>query len=442
MSDLQLSLLAIGAVVIAAIYAFNWLQERKYRRIAEAHFKSRHNDVLIDENVAETNSGLHIETIVQMEEPWRVEPRLEPEILTEVSLSEPRVRTASVEAKVEPVMAAEPEIEVEAEPEALSEPEPEAEPLPLHEPAPWHEPEPVPTPEPVQIHVAPEPVYVPPLHKEEIKSTPVDDAICYVATLHAGETIITEDLVMLMQQFSMLGKRVYWAGLRHNIGVWEEINASHPAEYEKIQIGLQLADRNGHITEDKLERFCDIVQQIAADLKAIMDCPDKPAALQQAIELDSFCAEVDVLIGLNVLSHNGETLPATKIRALAEAAGMKLQADGTFHYINDDGVSHYSLANHDSIPFAAESIKHMTTHGVTLLYDVPRAPGGVRTFEQMVALSKQIANAVNGVLVDDNRNALNEKSIATIKQQLATIYTKMDARHIRAGSPRALNLFS
>jgi len=427
MSDLQLSLVAIGALVIAAIFAFNWFQERKYRRIADAHFKSRHEDVLIDENITEASNGLHIETIVQMEESWRVEPRLEPE----VTLSEHVVKTADVEAKVEPAMMA----EAEARAETLPEPEAKS----------WNEPEPVlssSTPEPVHIHVSPEPVYIPPQHKEEIKSAPVDDVICYVATLHAGETIITEDLAMLLQQFSMLGKRVYWAGLRHNIGVWEEINTAHPAEYEKIQIGLQLADRNGHITEDKLERFCDIVQQIAADLKAIMDCPDKPAALQQAIELDSFCAEVDVLIGLNVLSHNGETLPATKIRALAEAAGMKLQADGTFHYINDDGISHYSLANHESIPFAAESIKHMTTHGVTLLFDVPRAPGGVRTFDHMVALAKQIAHAVNGVLVDDNRNPLNEKSIATIKQQLATIYTKMDARHIRAGSPRALNLFS
>lgn len=430
MSNLQLSLLAIGALVIAAVYAFNWFQERKYRRIADTHFKSRHEDVLIDENIAKTSKGLHIETIVQMEEPWRIEPRMEPE----VTLPEPVVKAVDAEIaeiKVAPVMVAEAE---QAETEVW--PEPAAEP--------WQEPEPlVPSSISEPVYAPSEPVYTPPQPKEEIKkSVPVDDVICYVATLHAGETIITEDLAMLLQQFSMLGKRVYWSGLRHNIGIWEEVNTAHPAEYEKIQIGLQLADRNGHITEDKLERFCDIVQQIAADVKAIMDCPDKPAALQQAVELDSFCAEVDVLIGLNVLSHNGETLPATKIRALAEAAGMKLQADGTFHYINDDGISHYSLANHESIPFAAESIKHMTTHGVTLLFDVPRAPGGVRTFDHMVALAKQIANAVNGVLVDDNRNPLTEKSIATIKQQLATIYTKMDAHHIRPGSPRALNLFS
>ena len=426
MSDLQLSLLVTGVLVIAAIYAFNWYQERKYRRIADAHFKSRHEDVLIDPDIAEASNGLHIETIVQMEESWRVEPRMEAEMM----LSEPVEKEPYTEAVVAPVVVAEPELETL--------PEPEIEHWQVQQEAPVSAPF-VPEPAPVLA----EPVYVPPPHKEEIKkSTPVDDVICYVATLHAGETIITEDLVMLLQQFSMLGKRVYWAGLRHNMGVWEEINTLHPAEYEKIQIGLQLADRNGHITEDKLARFCDIVQQVAADLKAIMDCPDKPAAQQQAIELDDFCAEVDVLIGLNVLSHNGETLPATKIRALAEAAGMKLQADGTFHYINDDGISHYSLANHESIPFAAESIKHMSTHGVTLLFDVPRAPGGIRTFDQMIALAKQIAHAVNGVLVDDNRNPLNDKSIATIKQQLVSIYAKMDALHIRAGSPRALNLFS
>jgi len=31
MSDLQLSLLVIGAVVVGAVYLYNWLQERRFR---------------------------------------------------------------------------------------------------------------------------------------------------------------------------------------------------------------------------------------------------------------------------------------------------------------------------------------------------------------------------------------------------------------------------
>lgn len=48
MSDLQLSLLALGAVLVAAVAGFNVLQERRARRRAEAAFRGGHPDALLD----------------------------------------------------------------------------------------------------------------------------------------------------------------------------------------------------------------------------------------------------------------------------------------------------------------------------------------------------------------------------------------------------------
>jgi len=47
MSDLQLGLLAIGAVVVISVLAYNTWQEAKFRRKADASLKSRHDDVLM-----------------------------------------------------------------------------------------------------------------------------------------------------------------------------------------------------------------------------------------------------------------------------------------------------------------------------------------------------------------------------------------------------------
>src|SRR3989304_4000535 len=47
MSDLQLGLLAIGAVVVIAVLAFNKWQEVRFRREAEGSLKSHHDDVLM-----------------------------------------------------------------------------------------------------------------------------------------------------------------------------------------------------------------------------------------------------------------------------------------------------------------------------------------------------------------------------------------------------------
>ena len=70
MNELQVSLLAIGVVVIFAVLAFNRWQERKYRRQAEQRFASQHDDVL-----------LHPEASKE-----RVEPMLEAMPETEVDV--------------------------------------------------------------------------------------------------------------------------------------------------------------------------------------------------------------------------------------------------------------------------------------------------------------------------------------------------------------------
>src|SRR5258705_9945734 len=47
MSDLQISLLVAGAVVVAGVYLFNVWQERQFRRRAEHAFAREHEDVLL-----------------------------------------------------------------------------------------------------------------------------------------------------------------------------------------------------------------------------------------------------------------------------------------------------------------------------------------------------------------------------------------------------------
>jgi hypothetical protein len=49
MTDLQVGLALIGVFAVAAVLAYNWLQERRAKRAAERAFASGHSDVLLDE---------------------------------------------------------------------------------------------------------------------------------------------------------------------------------------------------------------------------------------------------------------------------------------------------------------------------------------------------------------------------------------------------------
>jgi len=170
--------------------------------------------------------------------------------------------------------------------------------------------------------------------------------------------------------------------------------------------------------------------------------PDIEDAARRATELDRFCADVDVQVGLNVVAGNGEAFPGTKIRALAESAGMQYGRDGRFHRLSDGGAELYGLANLESMPFHAETMRTLSTQGVTILLDVPRAPPAATTFRAYVEFARQMEHSLGGALVDDNRKPINQAALDSIAMQLEAIHKTMSARGITPGGALALRLFS
>ena len=46
MNDLQITLMAIGALIIVAVIFINWWQEKKFHQQAQAEFSTAHIDIL------------------------------------------------------------------------------------------------------------------------------------------------------------------------------------------------------------------------------------------------------------------------------------------------------------------------------------------------------------------------------------------------------------
>ena len=151
---------------------------------------------------------------------------------------------------------------------------------------------------------------------------------------------------------------------------------------------------------------------------------------------------MDVQLGINVIAHTGELFAGSKIRALAETAGMKLQLEGEFQLHDAGKALLYCLVNQQPPPFAPDNIRNLSTPGVTFLLDVPRTKDGLETFERMVAASRSLADALDGLITDDNRAALNEAGLDKIREQLRFIYSNMEEHGIQAGGALALRLFS
>jgi FtsZ-interacting cell division protein ZipA len=99
MTELQLGLLAIGAVVVAGVFAYNRIQENRAQREAQRSFASGHDDVLLG-GAGEARAA----AVVQRPEPRRA-PALPDEridYVIEIALKAP-VPPASVEAHWQPI---------------------------------------------------------------------------------------------------------------------------------------------------------------------------------------------------------------------------------------------------------------------------------------------------------------------------------------------------
>ena len=418
MTELQMGLIGLGAAAVVAVLAYNKWQELRQRKLAEQLLSAGHADVLLDDG-----------------EPGAADPELfvDADVPSYLAESAP-ARGVAPDERIEPVFSVDPLADgARYEPVAVPDPDPEPEP----------EPEPVFEPMPAPPVMAPAPARAPDEHKEIAEPQHLlSPLIDYVAAFEAVEpTPAGQILDAQRDALARVHKPVYWIGYNEYLREWETIIDDGQSEYRRLRVGLQLVDRRGPLSGSDLSIFHVAMQDLADQLTAIADLPARQAALDNAVKLDGFCASVDIQIGINVISQ-AQPFAGTKLRALAEAAGMVIDADGRFVRCDDDGNVLYVLLNQDASGFSVESMKTMSTHGITFLLDVPRVAHGERVFNQMVDLARRFADVLRGTLVDDNRRPLSEVSLEPIRRQVGDYQSMMAGQNLPAGGPLTRRLFS
>ena len=396
MSDLQIGLLIVGVAVVAAVLVFNWIQERRFRKQANAAFQVPVADVLMQDATA----------------PHAIHDRIEP-ALREPAFNgdgEDGVDTAPVHLDTGLPDSAEAVAPVDVAPAPRSAPAPAVERRPA----------------------SPPPVAAP---------APYDELIEYRARI-GSDGVVASVFADAFNQTRTLGKAVRWLGLPVGATAWEDVQPWRDARYQQVAVTIQLADRNGAVQEEQLAALCDLLQATAQTHGLRLACDDMVDALERAQAIDRFCVDVDVLIGLNVVARGEGAVNLTRIVREAESCGMVLGGDGVFQLLDSRGEPLYALCNHDAEPFAVEAVEGQTSQGVTLQFDVPRVPDGLKVFDGMVAFGRKLANETGGILVDDNLRPLTDTGIEKIRSQLVHIYERMEARGVPSGSRRSLRLFS
>ena len=399
MTDLQMGLIGLGGVAVIGVLAYNKWQEHKHRKLAEELLSARQADVLLDEAAADDRADAYAG---------------EASRAIGDSHLPPAVAGATARAgqeRVEPLLR-----EASALAELSSDSDADAAGETVHAAHPAH-----PTSAPLCL---------------------VSPAIDYIAAIEVSEPAAAYQIREAQRAaLARLGKTVNWIGFNEHSHQWEPILEDGDGAYRHIRVGLQLVDRKGPVRDGDLSIFHVAIQDLATELMGVAELPLREPALQLASQLDEFCAGVDIQIGVNVISQ-GQVFPGTKLRTLAESAGMVIDADGRFARFDDEGNLLFVLLNQETQGFSAESMRSMSTHGVTFLLDVPRVASGDSVLTQMLELGRRFADSLHGALVDDNRRPLSESAIEPIRRQVVQYQTAMAHRQLPAGGALARRLFS
>lgn len=430
MTELQMGLLGLGGVAVVGVVVYNKWQEYRHRKLAKQLLNAQHTDVLLNErDGVGTQRGVEQEPEFDIGKDGRIAEQA----------SEPAPDN-SLEAAENLLDRVEPVLHFEAEPEAPREPT-LARRLPSVDldslPIPEKQPESVPDPAVNQVsgavvdsHDIPQPLHL------------LSPTVDYIASFEAVEPATSFQILGVQRDvLARIRKPIHWIGFNEQTREWEPIIDDGASQYRCIQAGLQLADRQGPLSDSDLSVFVMAMQDLAEQMMAMTDLPPRQPTLDAAIKLDQFCASVDIQIGINVISQS-QLFAGTKLRALAEAAGMAIDSEGRFVRRDDEGNVLYVLLNQEPAGFSADAMKTMTTHGITFLLDVPRVDHGERVFNQMVELAKRFAEVLRGVLVDDNRRPLSEAALEPIRKQVAQFQAMMAAQNLPAGGSLAQRLFS
>lgn len=455
MTDLQLGLIGLGAAAVLGVVIYNKVQESRHRKLAEKMMAGDHDDVLLgrserrrpvaapdlppsDEEAEIPAEYLDIDDVRR--EPMLGTVDMEGQDSAEVVFPDPRDDEERDEelAENEALDDAAPEDEEDNEPEFLPEPESASAPVIPPEPA------------PVQAAtLVPSAPVAPPTNNEavmpvgEVPLVLLDPRIDFVVVMELVEAVPGHQIRHSQRDaMARISKPVVWVGFNERNREWEVIGPDAANAYRRLRVGLQLADRRGPLAEADLTVFVAAMQHLSDELMAVADMGPAPGVIGKALALDRFCAAVDLEIGVNLVCKSNP-FSGTKIRALAEAAGMTLDDTGRFTRFDDDGRALFSLQNFESTPFTAEGMKNISTHGLTFVLDVPKVTHGERVFFQMVDLARRAAESLQGMLVDDNRQPLTEGQLDQIKREYVTKpQATMTQYGIAAGSPQALRLFS
>lgn len=228
--------------------------------------------------------------------------------------------------------------------------------------------------------------------------------------------------VVLMVVIWLVGRKKPEQVIRREPGESERLAAAFPTSRREPTLGESIGNLDGDGPELEAERG------IAMDDEA----PVSPTTSTLGARPE---AGFDRIVTLYLAARAGEVLHGTDIVVACEKAGLSYGHMGIFHRLDDNHPERgpiFSLANLVKPgSFDMSRLNEIRTPGVSLFMTLPGPLPALDGWETLLPAAQRMAELLDAVLLDEERNALGRQRIAHLREEMRNYDRKREAQNVR-----------
>lgn len=410
MNALQIGLIAVGALVIAVLFLWQWWQSRRARQTAPVSPPMSPSPPSTSPDPSPRVSLRPSTAYGAESDSARVEPTMNASV---ADVWTPRVNPAPAP----PVISAEePDFCVVLSPGSMpSVVEPESDEVP---PA-----------------VAPATPATP--RPKLLSEWPFDERL----HVHASVVSLSGGPFDAAPFVSAAGRALAWVRLFRQ-SPWETFDPANVGSVQQLALALPLASRAGPIEPQDMDEWRFVLTELAhaqgceAHFHGFRDGPERAA------ELDSFLAAVDIIPVAYLVKKDGGHWLGTRLRGTLEANGFRLQSDGRFayHEVESDAVIFHTVDGFER-PFTPERLRTENFTALRCTLEPVRLKQPLVRFDMYRQSLRALAKLLDADLKTSEGDALDDGLFAATRDEVKTAMDALLNAGIEPGSDTARSLF-
>ena len=184
-------------------------------------------------------------------------------------------------------------------------------------------------------------------------------------------------------------------------------------------------------------------QAFADAINATPEFPEMLDEVARARELDQFASAHDAQLGFTIRARNASWSPGYIHQNAARLGFVPGVIPGRMVLpASQEGLPPVLVLGFDSQAALADDPAQSAIRDISLHLDVAQVDRAEHAFERMRESAAALAQAMEGVVTDDNGQPLPAQTMDVIGTELQTLYDTLEQRDLAAGSPLARRLFS